>query len=418
VILGGRLWRHPDFLKMWAGQTVSQFGSQVTLLALPTVVVLTLHGSALQVGLLATLQFLPFPTLGLAAGVWLDRLRRRPVMIVADVGRALALGSIPVAFLLHSLTLTHLYVVAVVTGVCTVFFEIGYQSYLPSLIERTDLVEGNTKLELTRSAAQVAGPLTAGLLIQALGAARVVAVDAASFVVSVLSLAAIRAPERRPAAPTRGASFVGELAEGLRVVLGNRVLNSLAGCTAMWNLGSNVVLAVLLIFAYRDLRLSPAEVGFVFGAISLGGVAGALVAGRLARRLGLGRTLLASILVAGLTYLGMPLAQLGAPLVVLSAFGLVQGMQVPIYNINQVSLRQAIVPDRLQGRMNATMRTIVWGALPVGSLLGGVLGSAVGVVPTLLVGGALSALAAAWIVTGPVIRLTEQPAVPAPEPAA
>ena len=416
MIAGGRLWRHPDFLKMWAGQTVSQFGSQVSLLALPTVVVLTLHGTALQVGLLSALQFLPFPTLGLAVGVWLDRLRRRPVMILADVGRALALGSIPVAFLLGSLTMAQLYAVAVVTGVCTVFFEVGYQSYLPSLVERGDLLEGNTKLELTRSAAQVAGPLTAGVLIQALGAARAVAVDAVSFVVSVLSLAAIRAPEPRAAGPIRGGSFLADLAEGLRVVLGSRVLNSLAGCTAMWNLGTNVVLAVLLIFAYRDLRLSPAAVGFVFGAISLGGVAGALVAGRLARRLGLGRTLLLAIVVAGLTYLGMPLARLGAPVAVLSAFGFVQGMQVPIYNINQVSLRQVIVPDRLQGRMNATMRTIVWGALPLGSLLGGVLGSAIGVVPTILVGGALSVLAGGWIATGPVIRLTEQP-VPEAEPA-
>src|SRR2546423_13244238 len=165
-MLGGRLWRHPDFLKLWTGETVSEFGSQVTVLAVPTVAILVLHAGPFQVGVLSALEFLAFPTLGLVAGVYADRLRRRPIMIVCDVGRLLALGSIPAAYLLNLLTLDQLYLVALLTGIFTVFFDVSYQSYLPALVDRANLIEGNTKLEITRSSAQVAGPAVAGLLIQ------------------------------------------------------------------------------------------------------------------------------------------------------------------------------------------------------------------------------------------------------------
>src|SRR2546425_10393552 len=174
----GKLWRHADFLKLWTGETVSVFGSQVTLLAVPTVAILILHAGPFQVGLLSALEFLAFPTLGLVAGVYADRLRRRPIMIVCDLGRMLALGSIPLAFVLNLLTLEQLYIVALLTGVFTVFFDVSYQSYLPALVDRPNLIEGNTKLEITRSTAQVAGPAVAGLLIQWIGAAKAVAGDA------------------------------------------------------------------------------------------------------------------------------------------------------------------------------------------------------------------------------------------------
>lgn len=407
MILGGKLWGNPDFIKMWSGQTVSQFGTWITQLALPSVLILQLHGGPFQVGLLTTLQFLAFPVLGLPAGVLVDRLPRRSVMIAADLGRVVTLGSIPVAGVLSSLTLPHLYVAAVLTGVLTVFFDVAYQAYLPSLVERKNLVEGNTKLELSRSVAQVAGPLIAGLLIQLVGAARVIAIDAVSYLVSVISLVVIRAPEPTRAPPA--GHFMGQLVEGLRVVFGNRTLATIAGCTSTWNLGGNMFFAVFLIFAYSRLHLSPGAVGIIFGAASLGGVVGALVSGRVSRRLGLGPTLAASGLVAGIAYLGMPLALVLAPLPLLMALSFVQGMQLPIYNITQLSLRQSLVSNQLQGRMNATMRTIVWGALPLGALLGGVLGTAIGVVPTMLAGGVLSALSTIWVLAGPLIRLREPP---------
>src|SRR6202140_5805270 len=203
-MLKGKLWRHPDFLKLWTGETISQFGSQVTFLAVPTVAILILHAGPFQVGVLSALEFLAFPTLGLVAGVYADRLRRRPIMIACDLGRMLAIGSIPVAYLLNLLTLEQLYIVALFTGVFTVFFDVSYQSYLPVVVDRPNLLEGNTKLEITPSTAQAAGPPTAGFLIQWIGGARAVAVDALSFLLSAVALSAIRTPEPKPKPGTEG----------------------------------------------------------------------------------------------------------------------------------------------------------------------------------------------------------------------
>jgi MFS family permease len=411
-VFGGRLWRHPDFLKLWAGDTVSQFGSQVTLLAVPTVAILVLHAGPFQVGLLSALEFLAFPTLGLVAGVYADRLRRRPIMIACDLGRMLALGSIPVAFLLNTLTLEQLYIVALLTGICTVFFDVSYQSYLPVLVDRPNLLEGNTKLEISRSAAQVSGPAVAGFLIQWLGGAKAVAFDALSFLLSAIALSTIKAPEPepRPATVSGATGFIAEMKEGIMVVFKNPILWRIAGCTATTNFGSIMVFgAVLLVFMYRDLHLTAAVVGVIFAIGSVGGLLGALMASWISRRLGFGLTLGISIVVGGVSLLLTPLALLGAPVIVLSTTGLVTGFTIPTYNINQVSLRQAITPDRVQGRMNATMRTIVWGTFPLGGVLGGILGTTVGVVQTIIVGGVLSTLAALWIFLGPVIKVKEQP---------
>jgi MFS family permease len=411
-VLGGRLWRHPDFLRLWAGDTVSQFGSQVTLLAVPTVAILVLRAGPFQVGVLSALEFLAFPTLGLVAGVYADRLRRRPIMIVCDLGRMLALGSIPVAFLVNALTIEQLYIVALVTGIFTVFFDVSYQSYLPALIDRPNLVEGNTKLEISRSVAQVSGPAMAGFLIQWIGGAKAVAVDALSFLVSAVALSAIKKPEPQPRPSTAsGASgFVPEMKEGIEVVFKNPILWRIAGCTATTNLGSNMIFgAVFLVFAYRELHLSAGTVGLIFAAGSVGGLIGAFLAAWVAKKLGIGPTLALSIVVGSLALLATPVALIAAPVLVLSLLGLIGGLTGPIYNISQVSLRQAITPDRVQGRMNATMRTIVWGTIPIGAFIGGILGTAIGLVQTILVGGVVSLLAALWIVLGPVVRLKEQP---------
>ena len=412
-MLRGKLWRHPDFLKLWAGESVSVFGSQVTVLAVPTVAILILHAGPFQVGILSALEFLAFPTLGLVAGVYADRLRRRPIMIVCDIGRGLALGSIPVAFLLNLLTLEQLYFVALLTGIFTVFFDVSYQSYLPALVDRPNLIEGNTKLEITRSTAQVAGPAVAGFLIQLIGGARAVAVDALSFFLSALALASIKKPEPepRPSTASGTSGFIPEMREGIDVVFRNPILWRIAACTATTNLGSNMVFgAVFLVFAYRQLHLSAAVVGVVFALGSVGALAGAFLAGRVARTLGIGPTLGVTIIVGGLALLATPLALVGAPALVLATTGFIEGLTIPVYNISQVSLRQAITPDRVQGRMNATMRTIVWGTIPLGAFIGGILGTSIGLVQTIVLGGILSTLAASWIFLGPVIRLREQPA--------
>ena len=409
-MLGGRLWRDGEFLKLWAGQGISELGSQVSLLALPTVAILVLGATPFQVGLLAACETLAFPVLGLVAGVYVDRLPRRPIMIACDVGRLLALASVPVAFALGVLSMPQLYAVALITGVGTVFFDVAYQSYLPALIPRADLIEGNTKLQVTGSVAQMAGPALGGFLIQLLGPARAVAADAAAFLVSVVSFAWIRRaePPPAPAKESGRGGFFAEMWEGIQVVFGNSTIWKIAGSTSTSNLGSNLFFAVFLIFLYRILHLSPGTVGVIFAAGAVGGLLGALTAAWIPRRIGLGPTLFVTMLVSGLSMILIPLAQYGFAIPLLFASMFVTSFVIPVYNINQVSLRQAIVPDRLQGRMNATVRTIIWGTNPIGAFIGGIIGSTYGIVPALYAGIAVSLLAGFWILLGP-IRLRVQP---------
>lgn len=405
-----KLWRDGEFLKLWWGQSISELGSQVSALALPTVAILILNATPFQVGLLEALQFLAFPVLGLIAGVYADRIRRRPIMIVCDLLRMVALGSVPVAYVLGLLTIEQLYVVALLVGVGTVFFDVAYQSYLPAIISRSDLVEGNSKLQVTGSVAQMVGPALAGFLIQIVGAARAVTVDATSFLLSVLSLWWIRRPEPtpKPGSEAGRSGFFSEMLEGVRFVLGNPTISRIAGSTATSNLGGNMVFAVYLIFAYRFLHLSPGVIGLVFAAGAVGGLLGALSASWIAARIGVGPTLFVSILAGGLSLILVPLAQYGFAIPLLIASFFVGSWVNPVYNITQVSLRQAMTPDRVQGRMNATVRTIIWGTIPIGAFIGGTIGTIYGVLPAIYVGIAVSLLSGVWILAGP-IRLRVQP---------
>src|SRR6202521_2665498 len=402
---GGKLWRDREFLKLWGGQGISEIGSQVSVLALPTVAILLLGATPFQVGLLAAFEFLAFPVLGLIAGVYVDRLRRRPIMIVCDLGRLIALASVPIAFIFNVLAMPQLYVVALVTGVGTVFFDVAYQSYLPALIPRPDLVEGNTKLQVTSSVAQMAGPAVAGILIQLIGPARAV-----SFLVSAGSLLWIRRPEPppRPAAGSGRGGFRSEMWEGIRFVFGNSTIWKIAGSTSTSNLGGNIFFAVYLFFAYRVLHLSPGTIGFIFAVGAAGGLLGALTASWIARHIGLGPTLFVSIVSGGLASILVPIAQFGWAVPLLLASTLIASFTNPVYNINQVSLRQAITPDRVQGRMHATVRTIIWGTMPIGALIGGVIGNTYGLVPAMYVGIAIWIFSGFWILLGP-IRLRVQP---------
>jgi len=412
-MLGRGLWRNGEFLKLWAGQTISRFGSEVSQLAVPVTAALVLHASAAEMGVLTAVEYAPFLILSLFAGVLVDRRQRRPILILADVGRVLALGSIPLAAVLGWLRIEQLYVVGLATGVLTVFFDVAYQAYLPSLVERQDLVDGNSKLEVSRSVAQIAGPSVAGALIQLISAPMAVLVDAASFGASVISLLAIGAPEPPPApSVTSGGSIWHELREGLVVVLGNPLLRSIAGCTGTSNLFGNALLALFVLYLTRELGIQPAVLGVILAAGGPGALLGALLAGRLARWFGLGATIIGAITLSGLASLLVPLAAGPAPLVagVLLVSSFLNGLANPVYNINQVSLRQAITPDRLQGRMNASMRFLVWGTIPVGALLGGVLGEALGLRPTMLLMAVCSLLAPLWVVCSPVRHLRQQPA--------
>src|SRR5213593_4695457 len=250
------LWRHPDFMKLWTGETISQLGTQVTLLALPLTAVVILKANAFQVGLLSTLEFLPFILVGLPAGVWVDRLRRRRILIAGDLGRAITLGSIPIAYELHHLTIWQLYAVAFLTGVLTVFFDVSYQAYLPSLVERDQLVDGNAKLEISRSGAQLAGPGLGGLLVQALRAPVAILVDALSYLWSAMWVFLIRKKEPAIERPPEGHRPMREdIKEGLRYVWRHPLLRPIAFCTGSSNLFSSIYLAILVLFAVRALHM-------------------------------------------------------------------------------------------------------------------------------------------------------------------
>ena len=408
------LFRHPDFVKLWSAQTISVFGTQVTLLALPIIAATTLNVTSFEFGLLATIEFLPFILLSLPAGVWVDRLRRRPILIVGDLIRAIALSSIPIAFALNGLTIWQLYVVAFINGCATVFFDVAYQSYLPSLVDRDQIVDGNSKLEVSRSAAQITGPGIAGVLIGVLTAPFAIVIDALSFVASALFMFAIRrheeAPEPRLNEQGERPSMRSEVTEGLRYVGRHPLLRSIAASTGTSNFFSNLVYAILILYLVRELRFSPELLGLAFSIGSVGFLVGALTANRVATRIGVGPAIVGAMVMAGPSVLLIAIAppDLAMPFVAASVF--LGGLGNAIYNINQVSLRQAITPERMQGRMNATMRFIVWGTIPIGSILGGALGGVIGLHETIWIGAIGGMFVFLPVFLSPVRRLRTIPA--------
>jgi MFS family permease len=409
---GGGLWRHRDFLRLWSAETISQFGTQVSFLAVPLVAIIVLDASAFQVALLGTLAFLPFILFSLPAGVWVDRLPRRPILIVGDFGRAVFLLSIPIAHWLDALTLEQLYVVVFLDGILTVFFDVAYQSYLPSLVRRTELVEGNSKLEISRSGAQVGGPGLGGVLVEALTAPVAVLVDALSYVASGLFVLRIRKHEdvpRREGSRSPFAGMRGELSEGLRYVLGHRLLRPIATCTAISNFFNSLVFSILLVYAVRTLELSPATIGVILSVGNVGFLAGAILANRIATAVGVGRAILLGAMLFGPSLLLIPAAPPALPHPFLAASIVIAGFGGVLYNITQVSLRQAITPERMQGRMNSVMRFVVWGVIPLGTLLGGTLGSTIGLRPAMWIGAAGASVAFLAIVLSPVRSVERYP---------
>jgi MFS family permease len=395
-------------MKLWVAQTISVFGTGFTQLALPLIAVTALGATPAQMGFLGTAEFLPFLLLGLVAGVWVDRWPRRPVLIVGDVGRALALATIPLAALAGVLGMPQLYVVGFLAGVLTVFFDVAYQAYLPALVKRRQLVEGNSRLEASRSIAQVSSPGIAGVVIQIFSAPVAIVLDAISYLASALLIGRIGQPEGRPD-PSGRRLMVAEVREGLGVVFGSRLLRSIAGCTGTSNFFSHVWGVLIILFAVRELSLTAATIGVVFSVGNVGALLGAFVAGRVGRRLGVGPTIILTSLGAALGFAPLVFATPRTAVPLLIAGGLISGFSNVVYNVTQVSLRQAITPQRLQGRMNATMRFVVWGTIPLGSLAGGVLGELLGLRPAITVGVAGGLLAFVWVFFSPVRSLRRMP---------
>lgn len=417
----GGLWRHPDFIKLWSAETVSRFGSEISGLALPLAAIIVLDATVFEVAALGVVEFMPFLLVSLPAGVWVDRLPRRPILVVADVGRAALLASIPIAYGLDALTIWQLYIVGFLVGTFTVFFDVAYQSYLPSLVERGQLIEGNSKLEISRSGSQIAGPGLAGLLVGWLTAPVAILVDAFSFVGSALFLFRIRRRENLIQTPVEGEPrrrMRGEIAEGLRYVLRHRYLRNIAACTATFNFFGSFIGAIVIVYAVRVLDMSPVLIGLVLTFSNVGPLIGALTANKISGRIGVGPTIISSTAIAGPMFLSVPLAPHGhASIAVLAPAFAVGGLANVVYNVTQVSLRQAITPERIQGRMNSVMRFIVWGTIPLGSLLAGALASKIGLRQTLWIGGIGCCLPFLPVLFSPVRSLRELPESAEEEPA-
>ena len=442
------LFRNTDFAKLWVASTISLFGTQISLIAIPFIAVTFLKVPPFQVALLGTFEFLPFLLFTLPAGVWVDRLSRRRILITGDLGRALLLATIPIAYALNALTIWQLYIVGFLMGIFTVFFDVADQSYLPTVLEREELVDGNGKLQAAASTAQLLGPPAGGGIVAIITAPVAVILDAISYVISAVLIFAIRRGERAaPASPAvataseqvtdspsgavsvaaetqaaatgrseaaEPASVRREVTEGLRYVLGHRYLRNIAATTGSSNLFSNILFSIFPVYVYVNLALTPDTVGLMGGAFGGGALLGAVIAGRVGERLGIGRAIIASILLGGATNLAMPFATHDSALLLIGSTGFLGGTCNVIYNVNQVSLRQAITPERLLGRMNATMRFLVWGTIPIGQIIGGLIASAfadplVGTHAAILVGAVGGTLAFLPVLFSPVRSLERIP---------
>jgi MFS family permease len=405
------LWRHADFMKLWVGQTISRVGSQTSVLALPLTAVLVLEATPAQMGVLEAAGALPSLLFGLLAGAWVDRRRRRSILITADVGRAVLLLFIPVAAVLSVLRVSHLYIIAFLVSALGVLFGVAYGPFLLSLIGRERLVEGNSKLALGRSAAEILGPGLAGGLVQLVTAPIAIAADALSYLVSALFLGLIRAPEPVPRPVEQQRSIWREAIEGVRLVVGHPLLRPLAGCVGMVSLFNSVLETVVILYLTRELGIGPGLLGLIFASGSVGFVVGALLPERAAQRFGLGPAIIGGLLIAALGDLLVPLA--GGPVVVVVVILIVAefffGLGLTIYEVGQASLRQAVTPDHLQGRMNATMQVVALGTVPLGGLLGGALGEIIGLRMTLIVAALGEMLALAWLLFSPLRSLGQQP---------
>jgi len=398
---------------LWAAETISQFGTQITFLGVPLIAIMTLKATPLEVGVLRAVEFAPVVLISLPAGVWVDRVRRRPLLIGSDSGRALALLAIPLAFTFGAVALWQLYLVVLVIGLFDGVFDVAYQAYLPTVISRDELVAGNSLLEVSRAGARIGGPGLAGVLIALLTAPGALLGDVFSFVASALLFIAVRRPEpalaRRADADARALRLHGEIGIGLRYVLGHRVLRALAASGALFNVGVSVLEAVLLIYLVRSLGLTAGAIGLIFGLGNIGLLAGAASARPLTRRLGLGWTIVGAASINAVGFLLVPLAPTAAPLPVLVAAQLLRSFGLVIYNINGTSLRQSVTPERLRGRMGATTRFISWSTIPLGNVLGGALAGVIGVEDTLWVGSLAGLCAIVPLALSPVRTLIGMP---------
>jgi len=405
------LWRNADFMRLWIGQTISELGSRITRDGIPLAAVLVLGASPAQMGLLTAVGSAPVLLLGLVAGAWVDRLRRRPIMIAADLGRAALLFTIPLAAWFHRLGMPQLYLVIALSGILTIFFEIAYHSYFPSLVTREYIVEGNSKLAVSDSVAEVLGPGLAGFLIQLLSAPIAIFFDAISFLLSAFSLVLIQKNELPTGNKKSERSIGREIAEGLRLVFSNPLLRAFALSTGTRNFFGYFIGTLYALFAIRILGMGPAVLGLTIAMGGVGNLAGAFLVGPIVRRFGLGPALFGSLILGSLAVFLIPLAAgpVWMPVIFLVAAQFFGDALHTIYEVNEISLRQAITPDRLLGRMNASMQFMLAGLAPLGAIAGGLLAENLGIRSTLFIAATGILLSTLWVFFSPIPRLRELP---------
>jgi MFS family permease len=404
------LWSNHDFLQLWASETVSQIGAQITLIALPLLAALSLDATPGEMGLLTAAGTAPPLLLGLFAGVWVDRLRRRPIMIATDFGRAAILLLIPILWWLDLLQIEMLYLVSFIVGVQSLAFDIAWVTFLPAVVRRDQLIEGNSKLQASASGAQVAGPGLAGLLIGFAGAPVAILVNVVSYLVSAVFIMRVQTVEAQPERHA-DARVLREMREGLEVVIRHPILRAIAASGATVSLFGFMFLAVYVLFMTEELGFSATAVGLVFSLGGLGAIIGAVLAEPLKRSIGIGPAIIVGRIGFGLGGLLVPMAVLApsfeVPLVLGAEF--LQWLMYLIAIVNEVSLRQSVTPDRLLGRVNATMRFLNAGMIPVGALIGGALGGMIGLRETLFVGVAGMLLTGIWVTFSPLRTTRDTP---------
>ncbi len=414
------LLRNRSFLWLWGGDAISQLGAQFTGLAIPVLAITLLGATEWQVGLLTAAETAAFLVVGLPAGAWIDRMLKRRVMIVADLVRAVTLASLPALWFAGALEMWHLYVVGVIVGVATVFFDVSYQSYVPILLPGAQVGAANSTLETTAQIARIGGPGLAGALLTLVSAPVLLIVDSLSYVVSAIALSRVRDTETlRPASERQ--SLPREIAEGLRFVFRHPILWRITLTTSTSNLFGMLVGTLEAILILRELGLSPASFGIILGVGSVGGLLGAVSTPWLTKHIGEGTAVSLSSVAMGVALAAVPLAGVfpAFALPILIAGSLLNSFLVLVYNITQVTMRQRLTPARLLGRMNASIRFVVWGVMPIGALAAGALGSTIGVLPTMWIGVAGTLLAAGWVLFSPITRMRTLPTDlvdhPAPE---
>ena len=407
------LWRDANFLTLWSGQSLAQFGAQITELAVPVLAVLLLGASEFEIGVLNAANVAAFLLVGLPAGAWIDRLRKRHVMIAADIVRALALAAVPALWMLGVLQIWQLVAIAFVVGIATVFFDVSYQSIVPSLVRPRQIAEANGKLQATYELANIAGPGIGGWLVGVLTAPVAMLATAGTYAVSVVALLLTRDREEPRAVDDR-APILHEIREGLQFVFGERLLWRIVGTTATSNFFAVISTTLLPLFLLRELGFTPAAMGVVFSLGAVGGLLGAIATPHIVARVGEARAIPLSAIGCSLAALVLPVAAItpafAFPLLVVQSF--VLSFLVLLYNITQVTFRQRITPPRLLGRMNASVRFVVWGVMPLAALLAGGLGTWLGVIPTMWIGAIGQLLAAGFVLFGPFWSLRRLPDAP------